>query len=159
MVLLLALPSAVAYGTLDAVNGAGPTLAPIVESELRFFLYGGVYAAAPADAPRLRVSYSADRETWGVYQDQPHAGRRNNVQDADEPTLAAIVFPRVHGNLTDHALVVLPGDVSFRLCTDRAQDGLAEGAGLGLRCGGDVDEDGEGDVSEIVAGSDPVGGG
>lgn len=143
-------PSALAYGTLDAVNDVEPTLRSVVLPQ-RAGLYQ-VMQAPPGEEPRLRIDFQDG--TWILYLDE---GRRNNRRDAEDATLFELDFPEAHGNVTDHVAFVLPAGFAFSLCVERAQEGLANGAGLGLRCGGDVDGDEEGDLSELLGGRNPLG--
>ena len=149
--LILTAPGVAAYGPADAANDAGSTLAGPTHAVLAFAVYG-FYGRGETDGYHYKLAF--EDGTWSVYED----GDGDYARDADEAELAAIPVPpaRVHGNVTDHVLVV-SGDHRAKLCIEDASEGLVDGLARGLRCNGDLDSDGAGDFSEIADGSSPAG--
>lgn len=117
--------------------------------------------------PTRRIGYDDENRTVYVYE--ADTGRR-----IGEPLSLPPVY--LHSNGTDHARLDAPGATAFvaldggapssagfasgddraTLCLSQATEGL-DGLARGARCNGDIDGDGEGDVSEVAAGSSPIG--
>lgn len=120
-----------------------------------------------ATFPTRRISYADENRTVYLYEN-----------DTGKELTPRATLPPVylHGNGTDHARLDVPGATAFvvvdggapssagfaagedraTLCPARAAEGL-DGLARGARCGGDVDEDGESDLAELLAGSSPIG--
>lgn len=104
--------AASAYGPGDRVNDAGSTVRPVVEDELRFLVYG-FYGQPATNGHHYKVGFENGNRTWFLYEDKDNDYRHDGEA---EPRIATfhVVPIEIHGNGTDHVLVLTQGGISGR---------------------------------------------
>lgn len=145
LAILLVVPTTFAYGVLDSASDPAPA-GNAADGAARQAVYPW-YGQRPVDQAfedrHYRVHFGAN--AWTLYLDEDD----DREPDAGEVVAVVPTRPaRAHGNATDH--VLLTGPTTAKLCVDRAAEGATDAA-KGLRCGGDVDQDGKQDVPPLGA--------
>jgi hypothetical protein len=109
-----------------------------------------------------RVGFEDDNRTVFLWDDSNSNGKHDDGETYQVanfgPLRFTVPYAAIHGNVTDDVSAMGPERLQVRICVEDAQYALAppDGLAVGIRCGGDVDQDGEGDVSEVARNRNPV---